>query len=609
MSFTFAARTLLELGKELISSDEVALYELIKNAVDARSPTVRIVAHIVFKKSDYQHSLDLITGAGRDPKLSAAQVAEVIAYIEGCRPDNASEEDFEAFVSEVRDASDLSQLQARLEDAYGRHNWLEVQDDGLGMSLEDLTDIFLRIGTRSRRSDNMSGAQYLGDKGVGRLSAMRLGERLGVNTTQTTEPTWHCLDIDWSQFSHDREMDISEVVVEPFEGEAKEDALVHGTTIRISGLTGQWDLTRFRELLQGKIARMVDPFEPGAANRLLEVYHNKTRVLIPSVPQSLLKAAHASAIGELSFDEEGEPVLSGTVAYHRYAQERALNQRGAEIYSISQQSVKRRGKRGAAAFQNTPIRPAALTDLGPFKFDIYWFNRRIVEPVPTLTGTASETREQVAQWSGGPMLYRYGFRVLPYGEPQDDWLGLDVVAFGESGFKLNRQQVIGRVRVWAPHTALSEQTNRQGLIDSDAASALQTIMKWVLHVELRNLINEVDKAEQLTKRQAEDKALAFRDTQHEVEQAVAELRAKLDPESRPLVDRVTRGVNTLAEQCAGLVGRVDEAVKEVSDEREKFVYLAGIGLMTEFIFHELDRSVGHTLRLLGETRGTRAALR
>lgn len=140
--------------------------------------------------------------------------------------------------------------------------------------------------------------------------------------------------------------------------------------------------------------------------------------------------------------------------------------------------------------------------------------------------------------------------------------------------------MIGRVRVWSPHTALSEQTNRQGLIDSDAASALRTLMMWVLHVELRNLINEVDQAEQVSKRQAEEKALAFRDTQHEVEQAVVELRAKLDPSARPLVDRVTRGVNTLAEQCASLVGRVDAAVKEVADEREKFVYLAGIGLMS-----------------------------
>lgn len=610
MSFTFAARTLLELGKELISSDEVALYELIKNSVDAKSPQVRIVAHVVLDKTGLQQALDAIAGTGRDPKLPRATVAEILDLVAAAKPENVAKDDFDAFIAELAPATDLPSLKKLLQAAYSQHNWLEVRDDGTGMSLNDLTDIFLRIGTRSRRADNVAGAQYLGDKGVGRLSAMRLGERLKVTTTKAGELTWHVLDIDWRQFSHDREMDIGDVVVEPEEGGPKAEAMVQGTTIRISDLNGHWHLDRFRELLEGKIARMIDPFEPGSANRLLEVYHNTTRVLIPSVPQSLLKAAHASARGELKF-EDGEPVLTGEVAYHRYGQTRPLTQRGAEIYSITQQSTKRRGKKGHAAFQNVAIRPDALAALGSFKFDIYWFNRRIVEPVPSLTGTASETREKVAQWSGGPMLYRYGFRVLPYGEPQDDWLNLDVVAFGESGFKLNRQQVIGRVRVWSPHTALSEQTNRQGLIDSDAASALRTLMMWVLHVELRNLINEIDQAEQVSKRQAEEKALAFRDTQHEVEQAVSELRAKLDPSARPLVDRVTRGVNTLAEQCASLVGRVDAAVKEVTDEREKFVYLAGIGLMTEFIFHELDRSVGHTLRLLNETRGddSGAALR
>lgn len=622
MSFTFAARTILELGKELISSDEVALYELIKNSVDARSPTVRIVARIVLPRAGYQQARDAIAGTGRDLKLPPATVEEVLAIVEAAKPDNLAAGLFEAFMADLQPATDTADLKARLIAAQQSHNWIEVRDEGSGMSLDDLTEVYLRIGTRSRRADNMTGAHYLGDKGVGRLSAMRLGERLRVTTTRHGERTWHTLDIDWRQFSHDRDMDIGEVEITPREGLRKEDPSPQGTTIRISDLGGDWSLDRFRELFQGKIARMIDPFEPGAGNKLLEIHHNETRVLIPSVPQSLLNSAHASARGELRFERKGkpvldgnlvsaEPVLAGTVAYHRYGRSRPLEQRGAEVYSIAQQSVKRRGKRGHATFQSVAIRPDALTALGPFKFDVYWFNRRVVEAVPSLTATSSETREQVAQWSGGPMLYRYGFRVLPYGEPQDDWLNLDVVAFGESGFKLNRQQVVGRVRVWAPHTALSEQTNRQGLVDSDAASALRTIMTWVLHVELRNLINEVDKAEQLTKRQAEEKALAFRDTQHEVELAVAELRTKLDPASRPLIDRVSRGVNTLADQCAGLVGRIDKAVQEVTDDREKFVYLAGIGLMTEFIFHELDRSVGHTLRLLGETRrdGSGAALR
>jgi hypothetical protein len=37
MTFNIKARVLLELGAELISSDGIALYELIKNSVDAKA--------------------------------------------------------------------------------------------------------------------------------------------------------------------------------------------------------------------------------------------------------------------------------------------------------------------------------------------------------------------------------------------------------------------------------------------------------------------------------------------------------------------------------------------------------------------------------------------
>ncbi|NGM23982.1 hypothetical protein G3576_28505 [Roseomonas stagni] len=603
MSFTFAARTLLELGKELISSDEVALYELIKNSVDAKSPKIFISARIVFTRSILNGAISMLRDKdAKKSKSSLSLVEDVFHFVKSSLIETAPEEAKQVLLGRLSEATvSASRFEAELNASYIEENWIEVRDIGEGMSFEDLSKVFLRIGTRSRRADNIAGAQYLGDKGVGRLSAMRLGERLGVRTTRAGDTRWHLLDINWRLFSHDTDVDISDVKIKPTEGEFKKDQTAKGTRIRISDLTGDWNPDRFRDLLQGKIARMIDPFEAGLANKLLEVRHNENRILVPSVPPSLLSAAHASAHGKLYFDKE-EPVLEGRVAYHRYAAERPINQRGAEIFSLAQEEIKRRGKRGHAAVRLVPIQPDALRALGPFSFDVYWYNRRVVEKVPDLTMNSSETRDQVAQWSGGPMLYRYGFRVLPYGEPQDDWLSLDVVAFGVSGFKLNRQQVIGRVRVWAPHTALSEQTNRQGLIDSDAASALRTIMMWVLHVELRTLINEVDAAEKVTKRNAEIKALAFRDTHQEVQDAVRALRERLDPSSQPLVARVASGVDELASQCAALVQRIDDAVKEVTSDREKFVYLAGIGLMTEFIFHELDRSVSHTLRLVSDSR-------
>ena len=64
------------------------------------------------------------------------------------------------------------------------------------------------------------------------------------------------------------------------------------------------------------------------------------------------------------------------------------------------------------------------------------------------------------------MLFRDGFRINPYGGPEDDWLELDKRAFRSRGFKLNRQQVIGRVLIDYRNTRLVEQTNREGLTDT-----------------------------------------------------------------------------------------------------------------------------------------------
>ena len=52
--FKISARTVLELGAELISSDVIAFYELIKNAFDAGSPIgAEIRFEIALGRNDY----------------------------------------------------------------------------------------------------------------------------------------------------------------------------------------------------------------------------------------------------------------------------------------------------------------------------------------------------------------------------------------------------------------------------------------------------------------------------------------------------------------------------------------------------------------------------
>ena len=59
-----------------------------------------------------------------------------------------------------------------------------------------------------------------------------------------------------------------------------------------------------------------------------------------------------------------------------------------------------------------------------------------------------------------------------------------------------------------------------------------------------------------------------------------------------------------AQVADAVLKRLDDVQKQSIEDREKFVYLAGVGLMTEFIFHELERAVSHTMALISKVGAT-----
>lgn len=609
MAFKFAARALLELGKELISSDEVAINELVKNAVDAGSPSVHLVLQVLLTHRVYEDALR------RLDKNAAPQA--VLDRLETQFVPNVDEELKQAFLRPLRPlVDDRNAFIDQLKENYRSFNWIEVRDQGHGMSATELDDVYLTVGTRSRRKANLQGADYLGDKGVGRLSAMRLGDHLHIRTTRNNERRWSVLNIDWRRFGHDVETEVGSIDVAPELGEVKAERSEHGTTVRVSELLADWSEPRVDELLAGAIARMIDPFKrtreaaDAAKNRtlvheLLRVEYNGRPKIIPRIPEPLLKAAHATCNVTLSFSGKDKvPQLEGMIDYRLRHAKRSVLQVGAEIFSLTQQEISVRGKKGHAATTSVPIRPEVLQSLGPFTIEVYWFNRLIVQAIPSLTQGTMETRAQIARWSGGPMMYRHGFRVLPYGDPDDDWLELDKNAFGKSGFKLNRQQVIGRVIVNAKHTALSEQTNREGLVESPEAAALKSILMWVLHSEMRTLINDADKNELLNVKRQKATTQDFRQTETKVLDTLADLRANAPASTKVYLDRLEKRVSELSDQTSEIVTGVEKDAKRIADDREQFVHLAGIGLMTEFIFHELDRSVAFAVKELQAVRKT-----
>lgn len=576
MAFKINARTLLELGAELIGSDAIAIYELVKNAVDAGSPVVRIKLQSVLPYSYYRQALEQV-----DSGTPISEVRQrVERWIQGDAPPQGSKD----LLDRLDAADDVDEFRQALIAGYADVNFIEIDDDGEGMTLDDLRDIYLTIGTRSRRALKASWNSfgdppvraYLGDKGVGRLSVMRLGDKLEVITSEAGEKRWNVLEIDWGRFSHDSDALLNEVTIEPRSGAAKSDPDQSGTLIKISHLKADWSKARFNDLLKGDFSRMVDPFDRRRGNRLFRIEFNGQTLTLHQIPQRLFDQAHAVVTAKFEYDENGAAKIVGEIDYR-------LNTKKKKTIQINETQIV-----SFTASKSTRV----VRALGPFELEFLWFNRIYLTAVEGL-GTKRDVQDLVKQWAGGLMVFRDGFRINPYGGPDDDWLELDKRAFASKGYKLNRQQIVGRVKLSWRNQHLVEQTNREGLFDNEYKQVFIAILRRIL-ADFKTFSQEVDdnlKREDLTSLDVlkQRVANAKTDIQRRIRQIALDAPAQAGP-----LSEVERIVQQLAKQIDG----VDEIVEDYKDERRKFVHLAGLGLMVELILHELGRSSSSTLSTL-----------
>lgn len=607
MPFRVSARMILELGAELISSDAVALYELIKNAIDAGSPTVRISVQVILRRSFFTEAVEALQ-EGDDVEPIRTKLLE---NLEPNAPATVRDEFREALLN--ADDDDPEEFLATLREAYHDHNFIEIRDRGHGMSRRDLDQIFLTIGTRSRRSEKVGDdgrflypdRTVLGDKGVGRLSAMRLGDHMVVRTTRAGEQYESELDIDWDRFSHESSDLIGDVPLAPTRGRRKDDPDRQGTRILIRDLKGDWDTATFKRMVEEQFKRIIDPFPPMEVdeedegddedeasvghldpNEIFDLRFNGQRHEIPGIPTWLLNQAHAVVTAEFDYRADGSPRLRGDIDYRLRGRETDFEKNEAELMSLTDPIADRLIRTG----------PRTLRELGPFRVRFYWYNRRILKEITDLKMKRRDVLAAVNSWAGGLMVFRDGFRINPYGGLDDDWLELDKKALGARGYKVNRSQVVGSVNLTSRNFHLVEQTNREGLADNEFKQVLVGMLRHILISEFRNFIERVDKERKV----ADDSTVD--DLETRIEEANDKIEVKLLELRRDAPDQID-AINELRRLTQSLSRLVDQArtmAQEYEDDRSKFVHLAGIGLMVEFILHEIGRATSRALSVMDD---------
>ena len=155
MKFEYNSRIIEQLGAELITSDEMALSELIKNSYDAYARNIGI--HFI--KNSPVLPLNFLTNVSPD----------IVGIIT---------------------------------ESLNTNNLIVVDDNGDGMDYASLQNGFFTIGSDLKKNINNVGVKrpVLGNKGLGRLASQRLGHTMYVETTSRNCDKIFLTKIEWSEF-------------------------------------------------------------------------------------------------------------------------------------------------------------------------------------------------------------------------------------------------------------------------------------------------------------------------------------------------------------------------------------------------------------------------
>lgn len=436
---------------------------------------------------------------------------------------------------------------------------IEVEDNGVGMTLDELSNVWAVVATPYKLLNPIASKgrkrRVSGEKGLGRLSTARLGNRLELITRAEKSP---CLrvELDWNLLTEgdditDCKFEVDELKECPFSGT--------GTRIRISELRSEWGDDQFGDL-SDQLSRLVSPFQ--------QVKDFKIWLALPG------KEAEPSQIEPDQFLNSPPYLLKGVVSGKGKLR--------------GHYNVRRKHSRARAI--NRPLQPPAQADkktvCGPFAFEIRaWdFDTDNLGKLASEIEMGKEQIRTAIRNYKGLSVYRDRILVLPKSDAARDWLGLDLRRVSKVGTRLSTSQIVGYVAISAgKNPDLTDTSDRERLADNPASREFKYLLKRVV---------EVLEAERDRDREGADhkeppmKDLFQNLTADHLVRDVRELAASKAPVSEvvPLVETFQATLETSVEEI----------------ERRFYYYsrVASLGLLAATIVHEVRNKSVVVSRLL-----------
>jgi anti-sigma regulatory factor (Ser/Thr protein kinase) len=383
-----------------------------------------------------------------------------------------------------------------------------IEDDGCGMNTTILEKHWLNPATPDKlkrkaiKETTNKGRILQGEKGIGRFAIFKLGKTISITTRR------QCQDAD-GNFIEEGENDENVLTYmfskydENFlteDGKEKElfldqlgvyldtekpikivekiiklgahdvERKPYGTIIEISDLKSNWSDSKV-EKVQKEIGKMKPIFSKSETSDFnVWIYKDfEEHIAQENYKEKLVNCLNNKAVFKVT---DGKYLSkSNDIEFKLNGEQISLNFKDQDINGI---------KQFEKYFKNAEYK----TECGDFNFEFYIFDRQSDLENPSKFNLDAD--EKIIIKEHRIYLYRDEIRVMPYGDPEDDWLGIDTARGTISaGEFLSNDQVVGCVYITQKgNPKLKDKTNREGLIEEgkaleDFINILQLILRYL----------------------------------------------------------------------------------------------------------------------------------
>ena len=474
---------------------------------------------------------------------------------------------------------------------------LIIEDDGDGMTYDELVNGFMRISSSSKFHNPLSKRfkrQRAGQKGIGRFSVQRLGFGLTIITQTSGSNEAIRLDIDWNEYQRDINLLSISNKLEYFEKNREK-----GTTLIIKNLRDKWSKAAIQRVYR-YVSNIIQPFS------LSDVVQDETSIdeikqLDPGFKARFYKSVNG---------QPPETVADRSVMVYDHAVAEIqgyIDETGIGIYTIDSKklSINEIGEIGNDPDDST-IPFTALNNVR-FKAYYYIFDSDLISKVHSTNIKKLTDRE------GGIKLYRNGFRVLPYAEAGNDWLDLDRSVRRRTILPPHsNNNFLGFVEIKDPENIFNETSSREGLIENDAFMQLRnflhrTILTGVMKVAAARNI-KLTPSQKKEKGVYEEISVRIKN----IAKTIEELEREFDVEDGISKSKRKRNTKKIKDAVEELDALHKSELKKTIKERSMLRVLSSVGLTVSQFVHEIKHHMDHVKSdiafLISELQGNAKAL-